>query len=101
MAKFVGYDCFNTMRIRYTDGTILDTAYMAEVYGDNWWQGDWESYLFNMVADMRKDGAVKMDDWESIFIATLAWEEEGLAVHTFTLFPEDNKIYHEITMITE
>lgn len=101
MAKFVGYDYFQTMRVRYTDGRIEDVAYMADP-DDKWWQGDWESYIFNMVADMRKDGAIDFTDWESMFIVIPDWNKDGFVLHTFTIFADgDSKIYHEVKTIAE
>jgi len=100
MAKFVGYDLFNTMRIRYEDGRTEDVAYIADT-ADKWWYGDWESYIMNMVEDMRKDGAIDFTGWESMFIIIPDWCEEGALIHSFVITPDDNNIYHESNIIRE
>ena len=99
--KFVGYDCFNTARIRFEDGTVEDVAIMQDVYGDDWWHGDYESYLFNMIEAMFADGALKNEPWETMMVVMTDWTNNGFDLHTFHLVQGENDICHEVHHFNE
>lgn len=96
--KAIGYDQFTTMRIRYQDDSYED---IAVIEGDeSWWQGNWDSYVNNLIHDCIADDLIK-DDWESIMIVIPNWEEDKYVSHIIRVFQEDNKLMHEYFPINE
>ncbi len=100
--KTVSYDAFATARVRYPDDSCEDIAILQDTrYGvDDWWQGSWESWTTNMIKACVDSGDIK-ENWVSMMIAFIDWEDERCVCHRIYAFKDDSKILHEWTPFYE
>lgn len=100
--KTVSYDAFATARVRYPDDSCEDIAILQDThYGvDDWWQGSWESWTTNMIKACVDSGDIK-EDWVSMMIAFIDWEDENCVFHHIHVVQGEPDITHEWTTFNE
>ena len=99
----VGYDTQFTIRFHYADNRTEEFGF-CQGLEDNWWQGDYESWTFNMLEEVTKhlDYNPEYLEWETAIVSFFDYnDKDGIEVHRIYVTQGDSNIYHEVTKIAD
>lgn len=96
----VGWDTQFTIRFRYADDRTEEFGF-CQGREDDWWQGDVESWTFNMLEELNKHLNPEDLNWESAIVSYFNYEDDCIEVHRIYIEQGNPKINHEVTRIAD
>lgn len=98
----VGNDRMFSIRLYYADDSAEEFGFVQGLE-DDWWQGDYDSWVFNMLEEVTKYISSNPEElnWTLAIISFFDYNADGIEVHRIYVEQENPHLIHEVTQLND